>query len=234
VVTFDQKHSISTTEDMMNKFPIVAALIAAGVLTSQSALAQSSAKKWWLHTGPVAVKFNTDTALIVAGAPVDGANAQAKDNTTLAFEIGYEVAPSTIVSLTVGVPPTTTLTGKGGPVDGLELGRAKYAPAVLSAHYHFDAGVVKPYVGVGINYTMILDSRDGAVANLDVKNAWGAVIQAGVDVPINSAWFLFADLKKIYLKTTATGSVPAFGNPPAQAKLRLDPLLVNAGVGWRF
>jgi len=49
--------------------------------------------------------------------------------------------------LTVGVPPTTTLTGKGGPVDGLELGRAKYAPAVLSAHYHFDAGVVKPYVG---------------------------------------------------------------------------------------
>jgi len=218
----------------MEKFPIVAALVATGVLTSQAALAQSSAKNWWLHTGPVAVKFNTDTKLVVGGAPVDGANAEAKNNTTLALELGYEAAPSTIVSLTVGIPPTTTLTGKGAPVDGIEFGKAKYAPAVLSAHYHFDAGAVKPYVGAGVNYTIVLDSRDGAVANLDVKNAWGAVVQAGVDVPMNSAWFLFADLKKIYLKTTATGSVPAFGNPPAEAKVRLDPLLVNAGVGWRF
>ncbi|HSV70998.1 MAG TPA: OmpW family outer membrane protein [Methylibium sp.] len=218
----------------MKKFPIAMAFIAAGVLTSQAAFAQSSAKNWWLHTGPVLVKFNTDTKLIVGGAPLDGTNARAKDNPTLGLEIGYEVAPSTIVSLLVGVPPTTTLTAKGAPIDGVELGKAKYAPAVLSAHYHFDAGAVKPYIGAGVNYTIVLDSRDGAVANLDVKSAWGAVIQAGVDIPLHNDWFLFADLKKIYLKTTANGTVPAFGNPPAQAKVRLDPLLINVGVGWRF
>ena len=89
------------------------------------------------------------------------------------------MAPSVIVSLTAGLPPTTTLIGKGGPVDGLQLGRVKYGPAVLSAHYHFDAGSFKPYVGAGINYTAVLESKDGAVAELDVKSAWGSVLQVG-------------------------------------------------------
>lgn len=218
----------------MKRLPIAAALIAAGYLTSPPALGQSATKSWWVHTGPVAVKFDSDAKLTVGGAPVDGASATAKDNTTLALEIGYELAPSTIVSLTVGIPPITTLTGKGAPVDGIALGKVKYAPAVLSAHYHFDVGTVKPYIGAGVNYTAILASRDGAVADLDVKNAWGAVIQAGVDIPLSSDWSLFADVKKIYLKTRATGTVPAFGNPPAQAKIRLNPLLFNVGVAWRF
>jgi outer membrane protein len=196
--------------------------------------AQSVDKKFWAHVGPVGVQFNTDTRLVVAGAPVNGANADAKNNVSLGVEIGYEVAPSIIVSLTAGLPPTTTLTGKGGPVDGLQLGRVKYGPAVLSAHYHFDAGSFKPYVGAGINYTAVLESKDGAVAGLDVKSAWGSVLQAGVDVPLSNGWGLFLDIKKIYVKTKARGTVPAFGGPPAEASIRLNPLLVHAGISWRF
>jgi outer membrane protein len=126
------------------------------------------------------------------------------------------------------------LTGKGGPVDGLQLGRVKYGPAVLSAHYHFNVGSLKPYVEAGINYTTVLNSKDGAVAELDVKNARGGVLQAGVDMPVSDDWGLFLDVKKIYLKTSARGTVPAFGGPPAQARIRLVPLLIHAGIGWRF
>jgi len=212
--------------------PRVAAAIA--LMSALTCYAQSSDKKFWSHVGPVAVRFNTDTQLTVGGAPVNGANADAKNNVSLGVELGYEVAPAILVSLTVGLPPTTTLTGKGGPVDGLELGRVKYGPAVLSAHYHLDAGSFKPYLGAGVNYTAVLESKDGVVAGLDVKSAWGGVLQAGVDVPLSAGWGLFLDIKKIYLKTTASGTVPAFGGPPAEAKIRLDPLLVHAGVSWRF
>lgn len=218
---------------MSNKrWPHLAAVLA--LLSALSAHAQAIDKKFWLHIGPVAVRFNTDTQLVVGGAPVNGANAEAKNNVALGVELGFEVAPAVMVSFTVGSPPTTNLTGKGGPVDGLELGRVKYGPAVLSAHYHFDAGSFRPYVGAGINYTAVLESKDGAVAGLDVKSAWGGVLQAGVDVPLPGEWGLFVDIKKIYLKTTASGTVPAFGGQPANARIRLDPLLIHAGLSWRF
>jgi len=207
---------------------------ALAILAAASAHAQTEDKRIWAHLGPVAVRFSTDTQLTVGGAPVDGANASAKNNVSAAIELGYEVAPAVIMSMTVGYPPTTTLTGRGGPVDGLELGKVKYGPAVLSVHYHFDAGAIKPYLGAGVNYTAVLESKDGVVADLDVKSAWGSVLQAGVDVPLSGDWSLFLDVKKIFVKTKATGTVPAFGGPPAEANIRLNPLLIHTGISMRF
>lgn len=204
------------------------------MMLALNAYAQSEDNKFWAHVGPVDVRFNADTRLFVAGAPVNGANTGFSNNVSLGAELGYELMPSVILSFTAGVPPTTTITGKGGPVDGLQLGKVKYAPAVLSAHYHFDLGPFKPYLGAGVNYTAILESRDGAVAGLDVKGAWGGVLQAGADVPLSKDWGLFFDVKKIYLKTTADGTVPAFGGAPAKAKIRLNPLLIHAGISFRF
>lgn len=197
-------------------------------------LAHAAEPNWWLHAGPVHVGFNTQATISAAGSVLPGADARASSNTALGLEVGYAVTDAVVVALTVGVPPTTRLVGRGGPPDGFELGRVKYAPAVFSAHYHFDLGSVRPYVGAGVNYTRVLKSKDGLVAQLDVKSAWGSVLQAGVDVPLSGRWGLFLDVKKIFLKTDASGVLPAFGGAPAQATIRLDPLLVHAGVSWRF
>ncbi len=111
----------------------------------------------------------------------------------------------------------------------------KYGPAVLSVRRHlWEDGPVRPYIGAGINYTLVLESRDGFVSNLDVKNGVGPVLQAGFEVPIDQRWSFFVDAKKIWLKTTATGTLPALGGAPAYAKVRLDPLVVTAGVSYRF
>ncbi len=130
------------------------------------------------------------------------------------------------------MPPTTKLTGTG-PLEGAgELGRVKYGPAVLLATWSFDGlGAFRPYVGAGINYTIVLDSQDGAITSLKVKSAFGSVVQAGLDVSLGQRWGLFLDVKKIFLKTTADGMV---GSAPASASVRIDPLLVHGGVSYRF
>jgi outer membrane protein len=42
------------------------------------------------------------------------------------------------------------------------------------------------------------------------------------------------DARKIFVKTTATGAIPALGGPLATASVTLNPLVVHMGVSYRF
>lgn len=218
--------------------PGLAAAALALWCTATAALAQAS--PWSLRAGPVAVKFNARSAVEVAGSAAPGADITVKDNTTLGLELGYAWSPELTARLAVGAPPTTTLSAGGTlagyvpPLSGT-LGRVKYGPAVLSLTHAFGtAGGIRPYVGAGLNYTFVLSSRDADVAGLTLKDAIGTALQAGVDVPIDGRWSVFVDARQVFVKVKATGTLPALGGPAATANVRLNPLLLNAGVGYRF
>lgn len=205
---------------------------------SPGALAQTS--PWSVRTGPVAVLFDASSSVAVAGATVPGGTVAVKDNTTLGLEVGYAFSSDLTARFAFGVPPTTTLSADGSlkglvpPLTGT-LGKIRYAPAVLSLTHAFGpVGGVRPYLGAGINYTAVLKERDGDVAGLRVKDAFGPVLEAGVDVPLQNGWSLFLDVRKVFVKVKATGTLPAVGGPPATANVKLNPVLVHAGLGYRF
>jgi len=104
----------------------------------------------------------------------------------------------------------------------------------LTGTYGFDLGAIKPDIGSGIAYIHILESKDGAVAGLDLESRFGGVLQADVDIPIDKSWGLFVDFRKPYWKTEATGTVPAFGGAPVQASLKPSPFVVKVGGSKRF
>lgn len=217
----------------MKHTPIMTALFACGVLACTAASAQSS--PWSVRLGAAHVGFNTQADVFLGGAAVPGANAEAKNNTAAVLEIGYSLSPEWTGRLLLGIPPTTTLTGTGALAGAGTLGRVTYGPAVLSLTYGLGQwGPIKPYVGAGINYTIVLKSEDGFISNLDVKNAFAPVLQVGFEVPLEGGWSIGLDARKIYLKTKATGTVPAFGGAPAKADIRLNPLLISVLVGKRF
>lgn len=178
------------------------------------------------------VVFDEGARISLGGVEVPGASARADDNFTVGFEIGYRFTENFAVSFTAGIPPSTTLTGTG-PLAGTELGRVTYGPAVLSAHYHFTnfGPLFQPYVGAGVNYTLVWNEKDKAIKNLKVDNAFGFVLQAGIESDFNEHWGTFVDVKKIFLETDATGTV---GGAPASGKIDLDPWIVMAGVTYRF
>lgn len=210
------------------------------LMSGVGAAAHAQNSPWSLRVGPAVVGFSPDLQVSVAGTPVAGAKAKVANNTTLGVEIGYALTDRWTARLALGLPPTATVKGAGSltalapPLTGT-LGKVKYGPAVLSATYRLlDSGPVRPYVGAGVNYTIVLESPDGDLAQLDAKSAWGSVLQAGFDVPVNDRWSFFVDVRKVWVKTTATGVVPALGGPPAKASLKLDPVLLHLGVGYRF
>lgn len=107
-------------------------------------------------------------------------------------------------------------------------------PPILTLQYHFDKiGGFKPYVGAGVQYIKFFseDSKIGGVT-MDVDDAFGFALQAGVDVEIGGGWYLNADVKHSFLDTTVTLTDP--DGDRARVEHDLDPWTFSVGIGYRF
>ena len=104
-------------------------------------------------------------------------------------------------------------------------------PPTLTLQYHLPMGAFKPYIGAGVNYTIILDSdATGAIGGVDDwDDAFGFALQAGFDYAIDDRWSFNFDVKKIWLNLDAEVT-PANVN----ASVDLDPWVIGAGIGYRF
>jgi outer membrane protein len=113
-------------------------------------------------------------------------------------------------------------------VNGSVVGSLKHLPPVLSVQYHFtDLGAVKPYVGVGLNYTHFSSVNLPAGFTID-KNSTGLSLQAGLDYAIDSKMSLNLDIKKVQIRTDLHLNGANLGT------IKVDPLLVGIGVGYKF
>jgi len=111
---------------------------------------------------------------------------------------------------------------------GGKIGTLKHLPPTLSLQYHFtDLGAFKPYVGAGLNYTHFSNVDLPAGFSID-KNSFGLALQAGLDYAIDSKWSLNFDVKKVQIRTELQSGGAGIG------KIKVDPLLVGVGVGYKF
>ena len=96
--------------------------------------------------------------------------------------------------------------------------------------YHFtDLGAFKPYVGLGLNYTIFYQTNNilGGAASIN-NNSFGVAGQIGFDYALTRNWQLNVDLKWIQMAT----DVSVLGNKVGT--VNLNPLTVGVGVGYRF
>lgn len=212
--------------------PHAGLLLCACTLTLAGQVHAAGDSPWFVRVGPGAIVFDEDVTLRAGGGVVPGAGGHVKNNATLMAEFGYSFTRNWAAGLTIGVPPKTRLTGTGTVAALGEVGSVRYGPASLTLQYRFaDVPSFTPYVGAGVAYNMIFREKDGAVRDLKVDSTWGTALQAGVEYPLSPTTGLFVDVKKIYLKTTAAGTLQG---APVEARVRLNPLVVQAGFYLRF
>jgi outer membrane protein len=114
---------------------------------------------------------------------------------------------------------------------GVDIGSVKHLPPTLTLQYHLmPEQTFRPYVGAGINYTRFYDiNLSGGTVTVD-RNSWGGALQVGFDYGLNKNMFLNFDIKKIWIDTDVkVASTGAFA-----ADLKIDPLIVGVGLGWKF
>ena len=216
----------------MKLFSTVAGISLVVAAFSVPATAASGDAPWFVHAGPARLSNADDARIEVLGQIVPGADVRMKPRYTAEFEVGRFVTPGFALSLAAGVPLRQRV-GGGGTIRPLgDLGRVTYGPAAAMIQWHpLRNAAVRPYVGAGVAYLHVFDADGAAVQRFHVDDDVGPVIQGGVEVPIRGRWGVFADAKKAFLRTDATGTL---GGAPVRARLRLDPLVLHTGVAFHF
>jgi outer membrane protein len=164
---------------------------------------------------------------LVAGAKVDLSNAVVPE-----LDISYFFTKNIAAELILATSPHTAK-GKGAIAGLGTLGKTWVLPPTLTIQYHFtDFGAFKPYIGVGVNYTLFYGEEHGTLNRFKVLSAAGVAAQVGFDYMIDRHWGLNVDVKKLYLRPTAKGQLA--GGVPVKTKIELDPWIIGAGVTYKF
>lgn len=212
----------------------IATTLALVGLAAPPATAEGAKLGWYLQLGPATVGFSEGASIAAGGSTIPGAGALLSDNATLGFGLGYRFTDTFSVIAIGGVPPTTTVKGTG-PLTGVTVGDVTYGPLIVAGNYHIPTkGKFQPFVGAGINYTIVFDTKDSGLTNLKADNAFGGVLRLGFDYMIDENDGFFFSANKVFVNTTATGNAVALGGAPVRAKIDLDPLILHAGWVHRF
>ena len=111
---------------------------------------------------------------------------------------------------------------------GVNIGSFKALPPTLTAQWHFlPDGPVDPYIGAGVNLTLI-SSVDLAGGTLDLdSSSIGLAGQLGLDIRVTPKWVINLDAKYVQISSDVKA-----GSARISA-VQLDPWLLGAGVGYR-
>lgn len=203
----------------MKKTAIVLALSAMGMLAGQ-AMAQQS--PWQIRARAVHIDPADKSAAIPGLA---GENAITVSNKTIPeIDISYFFTPNIAAELILTYPQKHDVHLNGG-----RIGSFKHLPPTLTVQYHFTPNATfSPYVGAGVNYTRISSVK---LLNNTVdleNNSFGFALQAGVDYKLDKNWSLNFDIKKVQIRSDVVSGGTKI------SRVKVDPLLVGVGVGYRF
>lgn len=202
----------------MKKTAAILALAALG-LASQSMAQQSP---WQIRARAIHINPADKSDPVGGGGPADQITVSSK--TIPEIDITYFLSPNVAAELILTYPQKHDVA-----LSGANIGTFKHLPPTLTLQYHFTpAAQVSPYVGAGVNYTRI-----GSVKLLngagDLENhSIGLALQAGVDFKIDKNWSINLDVKKVQIRSDVY-----VGGAKVSA-VKVDPVLIGVGVGYRF
>ena len=204
----------------MKKLVLALSLAAVG-FTATQAMAEDATSPWLVRVRAVNLSPANESDPI---GGVGAADRVSLSNKTIPeVDFTYFVTPNWSAELILTYPQKHDV-----KLDGNTIGSLKHLPPTLTAQYHFaPEAKINPYLGAGINYTRISDVNLPTGLSLD-NNSFGFALQAGVDFKLDKNWSLNLDVKKVQIRSDLSFNGTKVSN------VKVDPLLVGVGVGYRF
>ena len=164
-----------------------------------------------------------------------------KSNLTVTF--AYLVTDHIGVEVLAGLPFKHEIYDKALGT-GLKIGSGTHLPPTVTLQYYFNNNSnVRPYLGVGLNYTFFFKEETSgplAGASLDIGSSTGLAYQFGVDWKLNENLILNLDVRKFNIESTATVTNIANSSLtdvlPAELSIEvpIDPLTIGLSLAWEF
>ena len=217
---------------MSKKLTIAAALLGATALAS-AAHAQTADSFVPKTAGTIMVRArvidvmpqNNGSSVTVIGGKID-----ATDQPTPELDLSYFVTNNIALELIAATTSHHVSVKNSILGSKVDVGSTSVLPPTVTLQYHFLPNQqFSPYVGAGLNYTFFYNSKPaGALKSLSFQNGFGEAVQVGFDYALTGRWGLNVDVKQLFLPTKASV------NGAIHAKTNLDPLVIGAGVSYKF
>ena len=220
-----------------------AACVVTGAGLSFSALAYE-AGDWIVRAGVTQVAPDASSSAVSVNGDNGtalGANSgvDVDDNEQLGLNIQYMMSKQWGVELLAATPFKHKVNGTGD-IAGLDVGEGKQLPPTLSVVYYVDTGsAFMPYLGAGINYTVLFDAEPSdslksalGATKMKMDDSIGLAVQVGVDYKVNKQWLVNASVRKIDIETDATISLS--NGDRIDVNVDIDPYVYTLSVGYVF
>ena len=191
----------------------------------------------------------------LGGQPVNqpqaGTGVELRPANTLLLSYEYYWSVHVSTQLALGAPPTHQLQGTGTLASYGVLGEGQQLSPALILKWHFleAQATVRPYVGLGVNYTWYRRERvtnedfastffgPNAQTRVSASPSWNVVYSAGFDYLIDADWSLGVSFACAPLRTriTVQASDTQYGVPmTVTTDLRTRVCAAGASFGYRF
>ncbi len=185
-------------------------LAAATALTMTSAFA-IPAGTWTVGAGAHYVDPKSDNGTLANGTLSVDVDGDVRPTITGEYFVANNVGVELLAAIPFHHDITLTPTTGGDPINA----KTQHLPPTLSLQYHFDGYNlpmnVKPFVGVGVNYTTFFKEKISTGAELKLDDSVGVAGHIGVDIPFAKTEALRIDARYIDIKTDATLDGAAIG-----------------------
>jgi outer membrane protein len=205
---------------------LVAAMAAVASLAPIAAQAQAEENPWMLRVRAVDLLFQNGQSNTVSTL-----NVKAQNEWIPEVDVSYFFTKNIAAELVLTWPQQVNITAGAGNTN---VGKVSALPPSLLVQYHFtELGAFKPYVGLGVNYTIFGNRQNFPALGNSVQvdqNSVGVVGQIGADYMFDKNWGLNLDVKYATMSTNVT-TVQGGTN---LGKLTLNPWMPAVGVTYKF
>jgi len=207
-----------------------------------SSIQAHEAGEWIVRAGIAGVNPSEDSGILLPTAVSPNGQVSIDDDVQLGLTFTYMLTDNWALELLAATPFTHEVSF-AGDLSGLgSIATAKHLPPTLSAQYFFETNSnIKPYLGVGVNYLMMLETKatangmsvldtvgTGGNYSIDANDSVGLTLQAGIDIELNDRLMLNAAIWKMDIGTTITVA------DTLNVDLEIDPWVYMLGVGYKF
>jgi outer membrane protein len=205
----------------------------------------------WFHFAPQ----SSSDPLTVTSSPfglfngtVPGTGASVDNSDTIGASVGYFITDHISAELEGGVPPKFDINGTGTVLSQFgTLGSARlWSPALLFKwNFLKPEDNFRPYAGVGVTRVWFTDAKITNTAfeqgvlkgptSVSTDSSWAPVFNLGFNYSFTKHWFAGVSISYIPVSVTAKlTSTTQLGTLQAQTKIKLDPIVTYAKIGYAF
>ncbi len=216
--------------------------LACGLFLLASWPAAAAQGDWLIRVRGISVDPNSSSGPVSTnGTAIPGSGVTVDDDIQPELDITYMVADNWGLELILASSEHDVF-GNGSLASFGKILDARTLPPALLLQYHFAPdGKVRPYLGLGVNYTLFFsesatssfETAAGGSSNVDLSSSFGLAAQLGLDVGLSGDWFLNVDVKYVDMSTDATITTPGpLGT--LRVDVNIDPTIWGIGIGKRF